>query len=49
MVRFIKPDQSDIIPCLDGVNDISGIAKRMIAALEKEKREVPEELRALAE
>ncbi len=48
VVRFIKPDKSDIIPRRDGINTIAGIARRMVAALEKEKREVPQELRALS-
>ncbi len=48
VVRFIKADKSDIIPRRDGINTVAGIAKRMVMALEKEKREVPKELRALS-
>ena len=48
VVRFIKADQSDIIPRKDGINTITGIAARMVAALENEKREIPKELRALS-
>jgi hypothetical protein len=47
-VRFVKADKSDIIPRKDRINTVAGIAARMVAALEKEKREVPGELRALA-
>jgi len=47
VVRFIRSDKSDIIPRRSGVNTISGIAARMVATLEKEKRKVPAELRAL--
>ena len=48
VARFIRNDKTDIIPRRDQVNTIAGIATRMVAALEKEKREVPKELRALS-
>ncbi|MGC6465797.1 MAG: hypothetical protein ACON38_16760 [Akkermansiaceae bacterium] len=47
VVRFITPDKKDIIPRKDRINTVQGIAARMIQVLEKQKREVPEELRAL--
>ncbi len=47
VVRFISHDQKDLIPRRDKINTVGGIAARMIEALEKKKREVPEELRAL--
>jgi len=47
VVRFIRADRSDILARRDGINTISGIAARMVATLEKEKRKVPAELRAL--
>lgn len=48
VVRFISHDKKDIIARRDKINTIEGIAARMIQALEKKKREVPKELRALA-
>ncbi len=48
VVRFIRTDKTDILPRRDQINTVAGIAARMVAALEKEKREVPQELRALS-
>jgi hypothetical protein len=47
VIRFITPDKKDIIPRRDKINTVQAVATRMIAALEKKKREVPKELRAL--
>lgn len=47
VIRFLTPDKTDIIPRRDKVNTVPAVAARMIAALEKRKREVPKELRAL--
>ncbi|MEJ6717166.1 MAG: hypothetical protein ACJAT6_000826 [Akkermansiaceae bacterium] len=47
VARFISHDKKDLIPRRDKIKTIEGIAARMIEALEKKKREVPEELRAL--
>jgi len=47
VLKICKADRSDIIPRRDGINTIAGIATHVVAALEKEKREVPMELRAL--
>ena len=48
MVRFLDHEAKDIIPRKDKINTRAGIASRMIEALEKKKRPVPEELKALA-
>ncbi|MEN8716427.1 MAG: hypothetical protein ABF384_16050 [Verrucomicrobiales bacterium] len=47
VIRFITPDKKDIIPRRDKINTVPAVAARMIATLEKKKREVPKELRAL--
>lgn len=47
VIRFIGADKKDLIPRRDGINNIPEVAKRMIEALEKKKREVPGEHRAL--
>ena len=48
MVRFLDHEAKDIIPRKDKIKTRAGIASRMIEALEKKKRPVPEELKALA-
>ena len=47
VIRFIGEDKKDLIPRRDRINTVSAVAARMIEALEKKKREVPKELRAL--
>ena len=47
VVRFLKPDGTDIIPRKDRVWGVPGIAARTMRALEESKREVPEYLRLL--
>jgi hypothetical protein len=47
VIRFITQEKEDIIPRRDKINTVPAVAARMIAALEKKKRQVPEELRAL--
>ena len=47
MIRWITTDKKDTILRLNKNNTVSAISTRMIAALEKKKREVPKELRAL--
>ena len=47
VIRFMTHEKKDIIPRRDKINTVPAIAARMIAALEKQKREVPQELRAL--
>ena len=48
VVRFLDHEAKDIIPRKDRINTVPGIASRMIEALEKKKRPVPKELKALA-
>jgi len=48
VIRFLDHEARDIIPRKDGINTRTGVAKRMIETLEKKKRPVPEELKALA-
>jgi hypothetical protein len=48
VVRFLSAAGGDIIPRRDQVWDTGGIARRMIATLEKAKRPVPDYLRLLA-
>lgn len=47
VIRFLDAGKSDIIPRRDRINTVAGVARRMIEALEKKKREVPAGLRAL--
>ena len=47
VIRFIDATKKDIIPRRDRINTVSAVAARMIETLEKKKREVPKELRAL--
>ncbi|MDA7865853.1 hypothetical protein N9C66_08150 [Akkermansiaceae bacterium] len=49
VIRFITHEKEDIIPRRDKINTVPAVAARMIATLEKKKREVPEELRALVQ
>lgn len=48
VVRFLDADGRDLIPRKDRVWTMQPLAQRMIAALEKAKRTVPEALRQLA-
>lgn len=41
VVRFVDGDGVDLLPRADGIWDAHGIARRMVAALEKAKRPVP--------
>ncbi len=49
VVRFSTHEGKEVLPRRDGIKTIGGIAARMIATLEKQKREVPKELPALVE
>ena len=48
MVRFLDAEGKDLIPRKDRIWSIQPLAERMITALEKAKRPVPDELRKLA-
>mgnify|MGYP005995394033 CR=1 FL=1 len=48
VIRFITHEKKDIIPRRDKISTVPAVATRMIEVLEKKKREVPKELRALA-
>lgn len=48
VARFISHDKKDIIPRKERINTVAGIAARMISTLDKLKRPIPEELRALS-
>lgn len=48
VVRFLKPDGTDVIPRKDRVWSVQGTASRMVQALEASKRKVPEYLRLVA-
>jgi len=47
VIRFIDAEKKDLIPRLDGINTISGVARRMAASLKAAKRPVPEALKKL--
>jgi hypothetical protein len=48
VVRFLDAEGKDLIPRKDRVWSLKPLAKRMITALEKAKRPVPESLQTLA-
>jgi hypothetical protein len=48
VIRFLNNDAKDLIPRQDGIFDVSGVATRMIDALQAAKREVPAYLKLAA-
>lgn len=49
VIRFLTPQGKDIIPRRDGINTQQALSSRMVAALEKSKQHVPENLKLLAQ
>ena len=49
VIRFLDGEGKDIIPRRDRVRTVHGVVRRMVEALERAGRDVPADLRALAE